>query len=98
MVCDLCVCFPAVLGFSHLPIFQGVPDPWIFVLPLAVAVPHDGMQLEKLPSLNGSSVHHNRGTVDILSISTHVGLNTSLSLPGHCITKISSTDFQLETH
>lgn len=53
---------PAVLSFSHLPIFQGVPNPWIFVLPLAVAVPCGGRQPEKLSSLAGNNVHHNRGT------------------------------------
>lgn len=69
---------------------------------VAVAVPRDGTQLEKLPSLEGNSVHHNQGygapwvTVDILSISTHAFLNTSLSHLGHSIPRISSTDFQLE--
>lgn len=37
-------------------------------------------------------------TVDILSISTHVCLNTSFSLPDHCIPRLLSIDFQLEPH
>lgn len=71
VVCDLRIRLPAALGFSPLPIFQGVPGPWIFVLPLAVAVPRDGTQLEKLPSLDGNSVHHNRGTRCCMGYSGH---------------------------
>lgn len=30
--CDFHICFPAVLGFSCLPIFQGVPGPMLLLL------------------------------------------------------------------
>lgn len=36
--CDFHVCFPAVLGFSCLPVFQGVPGPWMLLLLLQYPV------------------------------------------------------------
>lgn len=76
--CNLHFRFPAVLSFSHLPIFQGAPDPWIFALLLATAVPRDGMRL--LLMVTTCTVTRAFmspwGTADILRIYTHDCLNT----------------------